>query len=385
MSYPADLIIPIDARISAAGLANANFGTAMIFAKVGEAPTGSPEGVFKTYGSTAEVAEDYAVDSETYAVAQAWLGGIPRNRQVMIFNPEPQITDFVETLNDARDQTWWYWTFLTESQYEQPVADLVKIAEWCESNGSFFFANTTSADVLDSTVTNDSVSTLQALGFRHTASAFHTADLDGKFTANPLSGIYLAKHFAAVNYNGVDTTITGEFKKSPGLGAMNLRTSQYAVLESKNAAYYSVVDLQGSVDSGRWLNTRTHSTYGEFIDDVVNLDAFINGLTVALYNVIANMPTKLKQTPIGQSRLITRARQFCEQYIRNGYLGPRNYTDPFTGEENKYTPGFEILTKPEDILNLTDEQRNAREAYPINIMLFRAGAIHKAPVDLTVY
>jgi len=73
-----------------------------------------------------------------------------------------------------------------------------------------------------------------------------------------------------------------------------------------------------------------------------------------------------------------------EQYIANGYLGPRNYVDPDDGEE-KYTIGFEILTKPEDILDITPEDRNARKAAPIRIRLFRAGAIHIVDVDLDIY
>ena len=189
-----------------------------------------------------------------------------------------------------------------------------------------------------------------------------------------------------MNYSADNSTITGEFKKSPGVPAESLTGTAYSAMQSatKKAIFYTVVDNQGSVDSGRWINTVTHSTYGEFIDDVVNLDAYINGLTTALYNANANQPTKLRQTPAGEAVLIGAARSFSQGYIGNGYLGPRNYIDPDDGLE-KYTAGFEILTKPEDILDLSDADRNARKAAPLRIRLFRAGAIHIVDVDLDVY
>lgn len=119
------------------------------------------------------------------------------------------------------------------------------------------------------------------------------------------------------------------------------------------------------------------------MDDVINLAAFTNRLTVDRYNALANQPTKLGQDPIGQAVLDGAAKNTCEQFIANGYLGPRNYLDPDDGVE-KYVTGYQILTKPEDILNLTDAERQERLAAPLKIRIFRKGAIHKAPVTVEV-
>src|SRR5690625_5995462 len=218
------------------------------------------------------------------------------------------------------------------------------------------------ADIRDQNKTDDIASELTTLGYRHVYTAAHAT--------NANAGTYLAKHFAAVNYSADRSTITGEFKKSPGVAAEDVKGSEIAAMEAKNATFYTIVELQGSQDVGRWLNTITHSTYGEYIDDVVNLDAFINTLTVRLYNALANVTTKLEQTPRGQAVLLATARQVGEQYIANGYLGPRNYIDPDDGEE-KYTIGFEILTKPEDILVINTEDRNVRKSAPICMIMFR--------------
>lgn len=117
---------------------------------------------------------------------------------------------------------------------------------------------------------------------------------------------------------------------------------------------------------------------------MVNLDACINFLTTALYNTLGGQATKLAQTPQGQAVLIGSARAAMQTFVNNGYLGPRNYIDPDDGL-TKYTAGFEILTKPEDILNLSTADRNARKSAPLRIRLFRAGAVHVVDVSLDVY
>ena len=381
MAKSAADIIPITVRISAAGLAFANFGSAMLFAPMGERGA-LTKGTYKTYGTIQEVAEDFATTTETYKHAAIWLGGTPRNRTIMIWIPSDleEGQTIVDTLNEARDSIWWYISLFDAATYADK-ATVKLIANWCEQNGSMFPDNQTGANaaaIRNQNVTDDIATELTTLGYRHAFTASNASD------AYP--GTYLLKHFAIVNYTATDSTITGEFKKSPGLLSEDLKGSEMAAMErdTKRCAYYSTVELQGSQDVGRWLNTITHSTYGEFIDDVFNLDAFINTTNVALFNQLANMTTKLQQTPRGMAVLLARMKQVCIQYVNNGYLGPRNYIDPADGVE-KYTEGFEIMTKPEDILDISPEERNARLAAPIRVMLFRAGAIHSVPVTLDIY
>lgn len=378
MAMPADQIIEVNARFAMGGLGFANFGTITVFADPGEVPVNMNFDTRKTYLSLQELADDFPEGTETYKAASAWLGGTPKGRQLTVWASDLYDATPEVTLNKARNAFWWYWTVFTEDVVsDKGVCE--DIAAWCEQNGSMFINSQYGANVIDirnQTVPDDIASLLTLGGYRHVFTATHKSD--------PYSGLRLAKHFALVNYNADNSTITGEFKKSPGLVAEDLKGDEIAAMRAKNAVFYSIVELQGSQDIGRWLNTKTHSTYKEFIDDVVNLDAFINYLTVRLYNALANAPTKLQQTPRGQAVLLAVARQVGEQYIANGYLGPRNYIDPDDGEE-KYTIGFEILTKAEDILDITPEERDERLAAPIRMRLFRAGAIHRVIVDLDIF
>lgn len=380
MSYPATNIIRINARISPAGLGNANFASATLFAPQLELPVGFAPDTYRKYFTLPALSVDFAETTETYKAARRWLGGTPATRELTVYGVATADATRAATLNKARNLFWWYWTMWTA-----PVlavkADVLAIAQWCEDNTSMFIDNQTGAsttEIRDPADIDDIATQLTSAGFRHAYTAAHATDA--------YSGSALAKHYAAVNYSADRSTITGEFKKSPGVTAESLTGTAYSAMQSdkKKAVFYTVVDNQGSTDSGRWLNTLTHSTYGEFIDDVVNLDACINYLTTSLYNAVANQTTKLAQTPVGQAVLIGAARATMQQFVNNGYLGPRNYINPDDGLE-KYTIGFEILTKPEDILDLSDADRNARKAAPLRIRLFRAGAIHIVDVDLDVY
>jgi hypothetical protein len=380
VSYPATNIIRINARISPAGLGNANFASAMLFAPETELPAGFAIDTYRTYFSLPALSEDFADTTETYKAAQRWLGGTPATRELKVYGAATADATVTATLNKGRNQLWWFWTFWTAPVYaDKTKAQL--IAQWCEDNSSFNMNNQTgasAAEIRDPADTDDIASLLTASGFRFSATPCHATDA--------YAGNALAKHFAAVNYSADRSTITGELKKSPGVAAESLDQTAYSAMQSdlKKAVFYTVVDNQGSTDSGRWLNTLTHSAYGEYIDDVVNLAACINFLTTSLYNALGKQVTKLAQTPVGQAVLIGAARATMRQFVNNGYLGPRNYIDPDDGLE-KYTAGFEILTKPEVILDLSDDDRNARKSAPLRIRLFRAGAIHIVDVDLDVY
>lgn len=380
MSYPADLIIPITARIQPSGLGTANFASAMLFAPNGELPEDFDADTYRVYTSLKSLSADFASTTETYKSAERWLGGIPATRQVFVWGTAADDATITDTLVKARNKVWWFFTLFTPAILAVPASVLL-IAAWCESNESFFVDNQTGASatkIRSLTDSTDIATQLTTLGYRFSATFAHASDGN--------AGTALMKHFAAVNYSGTRSTITGEFKKSPGVLAEDLSDSEYSAMtkETKRAAFYTVVDNQGATDSGRWLNTKTHSAYGEFIDDVINLAAFINAIRVNLYNTVANQLTKLGQDPTGQAVLIGAAKTTCVQYVNNGYLGPRNYIDPDDGQ-TKYTAGFEILTGAEEILDLSDADRDARKSAPLRIRLFKKGAIHIVEVTLDVY
>ena len=380
MSYDINNIVPINLRISPQGLGYANFGSATLFAPESELPVDFDVDTRRVYTSLTDLSVDFASTTETYKAASKWLGGTPSMSSLTVWATNDLDADWPTTLNKARNEFWWFFTFVTATVYAS-VADATAIAGWANDNESFFMncqtgVNATAIrDINDDT---DIATVFTTNGYRYAATMAHATDA--------YAGISLCKLFAKVNYSATNSTITGEGKVLSGVAGEDLTGTAYAAMKlpTKKCQFYTQVENKGSVDAGRVINSWSHSSFGEYMDDVINLSAFINGIGVELYNAVFNQPTKLGQTPAGQSVLIGTAKAFCELYIANGYLGPRNYIDPDDGQ-TKFTVGYEILTKPEDILNLTDPDRDARKSAPLRIRLFRAGAIHVAPVDIDVY
>lgn len=380
MSYNVDNIINVLTRISPQGLAFANFGLATLFAPETELPAGFDPDTRRVYNSITSLSVDFDSATETYKAASKWLGGIPANGELIVYGVDDLDADWTTTLDKARNQYWWFWSFFTEAVYAAE-ADVLDIASWSDVNEAMFPNSQTGVSataIRDPNDATDIATQLTTLGYRYTYTFAHATD--------PYAGIASAKWLAVVNYQASNSTITLEFKKLAGTAAEDLTDTEYNAmkLDTKKAVFYTAVDLQGSTDAGRIINTFTHSTFGEYIDDVVNLAAFVNALKVALYNTLANSTTKVGQDPIGQALLNGAAATVCEQYILNDYLGPRNYVDPDDGI-TKFTEGYEILTKAEDILNLSDPERAARESAPIEIRIYRKGAIHHVNVSVDVY
>ncbi|MBA6134656.1 DUF3383 family protein [Pseudomonas juntendi] len=372
MPYPAENIINIVTNIRAAGLGTANFGAGMVFADFDSSTdTTFAEGSYRDYGGAAAVAADFNIASDVYLAALAWFSAVPKPKSLRIYLRQEDDSP-VESMNDAINKRIWFYWYEFETTIRANDADVLALVVAGDAAGKFYAGTTNQAAVRDPSLSTDIVSKAKLQGSRRAFLLSHA-------TA-PYAGFELGAVFSRVNFNAANSTITGEFKKLPGITAEDLTITAYSAMKQKGAPFYTVVETGGQVDAGRVINSKSTSSYGEFIDDVFNLDGFVNTLTVNVYNALANAK-KLGQTPDGQQVLINAAAQVGQRYIDNGYLGARTYTDGETGDE-VLSDGYEILSKADDILGLTDAERAERFSAPILMRVFRAGAIHA--VDITV-
>lgn len=373
MPYPAENIINIVTNIRAAGLGTANFGAGMVFADFDSSSDATfAEGTYRDYGGASAVAANFNIASDVYLAALAWFSAVPKPKSLRIYLRQENDSP-VESLNDAVNKRIWFYWYEFETTIRANDADVLALIAAGDASGKYYAGTTNQAAVRDPSLATDIVSKAKLQGSRRAFLLSHA-------TA-PYAGFELGAVFSRVNFNAANSTITGEFKKLPGITAEDLTQTAYSAMKEKGAPFYTIVETGGQVDSGRVINSKSTSSFGEYIDDVFNLDGFVNALTVNLYNALANIPTKLKQTPDGQQVLIDAAAQVGQRFIDNGYLGAREYTSDETGEE-VLSDGYEILSKADDILDLTDAEHSERLAAPIIMRLFRAGAIHA--VDVTV-
>lgn len=372
MPYPAENIINIVTNIRAAGLGTANFGAGMVFADFDSSTDATfAEGSYRDYGGAAAVAEDFNIASDPYIAALSWFSSVPKPRTLRIYLRQEEDSP-VESMNDAINKRIWFYWYEFETTIRANDADVLALIAAGDAAGKFYAGTTNQAAVRDPSLTTDIVSKAKLQGSRRAFLLSHATAL--------YAGFELGAVFSRVNFNAANSTITGEFKKLPGIIAEDLTQTAYSAMKQKGAPFYTVVETGGEVDAGRIINSKSTSTYGEYIDDVFNLDGFVNTLTVNVYNALAGAK-KLGQTPDGQQVLINAAAQVGQRYIDNGYLGARNYTDEATGDV-VLSDGYVILSTADEILNLTDAERSSRFSAPIRMRVFRAGAIHA--VDITV-
>lgn len=374
MPYPAENIINIVTNIRAAGLGTANFGAGMVFADFDSSTdTTFAEGTYRDYGGAAAVAANFNIASDPYLAALAWFSSVPKPRSLRIYLRQEGDSP-VQSMNDAINKRIWFYWYEFETNIRANDDDVLALIAAGDAAGKFYAGTTNQAAVRDPSLTTDIASKAKLQGSRRAFLLSHAS--------SPYAGFELGAVFSRVNFNAANSTITGEFKKLPGIPAEDLTITAYSAMKEKGAPFYTVVETGGQVDVGRVINSKSTSSYGEFIDDVFNLDGFVNTLTVNVYNALADAK-KLGQTPDGQQVLINAAAQVGQRYIDNGYLGPRIFLDEETGEE-KLSDGFEILSKAIDILSLTDAERGSRFSAPIRMRVFRAGAIHAADINVDV-
>ena len=110
MAYPAENIINIDTRISAAGLGTANFGAGMFFADNDDTTDETfLAGSYRDYGSASEVSKDFNIASDTYLASLAWFSALPKPKSLRVYRRIEDATP-VESLNDAVNKgIWFYW------------------------------------------------------------------------------------------------------------------------------------------------------------------------------------------------------------------------------------------------------------------------------------
>ncbi|MFQ6243029.1 hypothetical protein ACLMPP_00870 [Yersinia enterocolitica] len=162
-------------------------------------------------------------------------------------------------------------------------------------------------------------------------------------------------------------------------------------LKAKNAVFFIKIELAGQIDNSRVINSKSMSSYGEFIDDVVNLDVLKNHIQVDGYSYIANVGTKIANvgtkralTPRDYDGLLSTVAATCKRFFNNGVLGTGSYVDPDDGVTKVADFGFVIRSRPEDVLALTSDQRKKR-VYPLTTLLVILGrAGHIAEINATV-
>lgn len=385
MSYSVDNIVPLSLLLTPGGLSAANFNTAFAFGVDADLETtGSlPVDSYKDYASLDEVGEDFKQDSPPYLIARRWFSQVPAPPQLSIWIWDDAADSPAEVAAKAVDDAWRYWMFFPQS-VTSTEAEVTALADWADSNGhlvSFTVSSSAATDPQDDT---DLGSVMTERGNRHFFIGYREPETVTDDASQAYANVQTAAAFQKFNPDGDRTAITAEYQVLPGVVGESLSTTDYNALTDKNYVFWTEVELQGSTDASRTINTKSTSSFKEYIDDVVNLDVLKNRLQVAGYNYIANAGTKRGLTERGYAGLLAALEGVLKQFYNNGVLGRVEYTSPITGETELARYGYVIFSSPEDVLDLTTSQRTQREYPPVQIRVFLARAGHTADISVEV-
>lgn len=254
-------------------------------------------------------------------------------------------------------------------------ADTLAIAAYIEGDttlGPHIFGYTTqAATVPDPTQTTDIASLLSAAGYKRTVGQWSSTD------AYAIAS-YLAKALS-VNYLGSNTTLNMQFQPEPGITPEQLTLTQANAMDTKRvnySAFYAngVAVLQGGVQAGP-----------AYTDEITGTDWLANFIQTNLFNVLAQIGTKVPQTDAGMNLLMNSLDASMAQAVANGLVAPGTWTAGGFGQlatGQFLSKGYYIYAPPIATQNVTD--RGNRKSVPFQIAAKLAGAVDSANVIISV-
>lgn len=346
MSYSVDNIIPVNLYLTSAGLGYGDFTSALAFADaadLAESVTFAAD-TYRDYSTVAEVAEDFDTESDIYLIATRYFTQVPKPKKITVWMKNSDDATILVTVNKAEDDLWRYHYFFKNDDLTQ--ANLLLLGDWADTVNHPVWVTVSDADIATSASNADVAAVMAAKGNRHVFMGYRLASAIETDVSQAYTMVQLAATFNKFKPTSKNSAITAEYQVLTGITGDDMPTSAYTALKSKNTAFFTEIELAGETDSLRAINTKSMSSYDEFIDDVINLDVLKNHLQVDGYNYISGASTKRALTPRGYAGLLDAMTTTCKRFYDNGVLGEGNYTDPETGEETKAEYGFAIMGEP---------------------------------------
>lgn len=382
MSYSVDNIISVNLYLTAAGLGYGDFSSAFAFAEKSDlkAERVFDENTFRDYSGVTEVANDFSTESHIYLIASRWFAQVPKPKEITVWMREEEA--ILDSVNKSADAAWRYHYFLKKDGLTN--ADIISLGDWADNQERPLWLTLTDEEITDINSSNDLATVMAQKGNRHVFIGYKPASAVATDPSQEYAMVQLAAAFNKFRPTGIDTAITGEYQVLTGVTGDSLQGNQYKALKAKNVVFFTQIELAGQTDNSRVINSKSMSSYGEFIDDVINLDVLKNHLQVDGYNYIANSGTKRKLTPRGYAGLLDALTTTCKRFYDNGVLGEGSYTNSETGETVTAEYGFVIQAAPEDVLAMDSTQRKKRQFPDTKILVILARAGHVAEINVFV-
>lgn len=248
--------------------------------------------------------------------------------------------------------------------------DQVPFGQWAQANNIVTPLVSNSPLAWDPNSTTDLGPEIEQLGLYRAWPYYHDQ-------ADFYPDMALLAVLLSVNYAQRRSTITAKFKDLVDIPTVGLTETQWQVLKSKA---YNTFTLTGN--TARVNREGTTGNAAWFMDDVVNLDNFVEEIQVAEYNCYLRNG-KLGNDPEGQATAQDPLQQVCEKYIFNGAFSARRVPDLTNIDGFRIDPPYTII--PGKFELQTAAERAERVGPPFVIDVNLAGAIHSIAIGINAY
>ncbi len=330
---------------------------------------------YKIYLEPIEVGTDFGTDSVTYAMAVAAFSQepnflLPGGYLVIIpFSDDDESVEAALTRTDGLVQ--WFAMMCAELTLE---GDMLASAAVVQAQLKMaFWPFLDEADVAPGGAADQ----LRSGSFDRNRAIFRNDAVE----LNVLTQMAAyAGRALSTDFTGSNTTQTMHLKDlktiqpDPGMTQTLLNTA-------KDAGADCFVSLEG-------VSKVFTSGENVFFDRIYNRLAYLNDIVTAGFNVLAQVGTKIAQTEEGIDQLKDAQGDVCDQYVRNQFMAPGEWTDPSTfGNQadflrNIRERGYYIYSTP--LALQLASARAARQAPLVQIAVKEAGAVHSANTIINI-
>lgn len=387
---PANQILPLSnfvtVSLSAApvGLNTPNVNTAALISQ--DAPSGWAGGqTYALYTSPQQVGTDFGLNSNAYAIAQAFFAQTPNpvdtNGYLVIV---PRSLNGAGTIQAAiaasLNSVFYFGVLIDVEQLAVNAGVFATLAAYCQAQTKMlFYASSNIADLAPGSgldlVRQASENLVRCLYYGNAllngALAQQTQIFAGAYAGRALS----------TNFDGANTSTTLHGKQLAVITPDQTINQTYL-----NQAQAAGVDVYVSVAGFACLFT---SGANEYFDQSYSRQWLAFALQVAGFDYLVSAGTKVPQTEEGMNGLKDAYIQVLKQAVANGYLaaGLTWYSATSFGNKadlvrNILENGFYIYSLP--VAQQSNAARLARQAPVVQIAAQEGGAIHSSSVIVNV-
>jgi len=341
---------------------------------------------FAIYFDLAEVAVDFSVTSNTYAIAQGFFAQNPNPLAAggyLVIIPRlqsPSLESVVACLTRTQPLVYYFSFVIDQELTTSSPSTFASIAAYAQANNIMFFYTSSNPNDCNSGSPLDLV---RQAADQNTRCSYYGAPLlngAGSQQTQIFAASYASRELS-VNFGGSNTVITMNLKQLANIAADSTLTPTIYT-----AAQASGVDVYADVSAFTCLLT---SGANNWTDQVYNQFWLQFALQIAGFNLLAGTNTKIPMTEQGMYSLKNVLAQVMSQGINNGFLTPGVWPPGATVFGNTQSLvrnisdiGYYIFSSP--VGSLSQAQLQSRTAPLVQIATLAAGAIQKVSIIVNI-